>query len=337
MAGSGARVAMSGECMKHAGLVLLFALFSGGLAFAEDKVPKPNSPSDPQESAVQPGSQRPIRIDVDLVLVNVSVIDPYNRFVTGLGKEHFKIFEDQQPVTVSHFTSEDVPISIGLLFDASGSMADKIDKARMAVGQFFRAANPADEFFLIGFNDRPFHISDFTRDPASLQNKLNFTEAKGRTSLFDAMYLGLHEMKKAKYARKVLLVISDGGDNHSRYSERDIKKAVQESDVQIYAVGIYEPYSSRSRTPEELAGPSLMTEISESTGGRQFPVENLNDLPDIARKIGRELRSVYVLGYKPNNDTRDGKWRKIQVKLVPPRGLPPLQLFSKSGYYAPQP
>jgi len=207
----------------------------------------------------------------------------------------------------------------------------------MSVMQFFRMSNPADEFFLIGFNDRPVQLSDFTTDPTELQNKLNFTEAKGRTSLFDAMYLGLHEMSKAKYARKVLLVISDGGDNHSRYSERDIKRAVQESDVQIYAIGIYEPYSSRSRTPEELAGPSLLTEIAESTGGRQFPVENLNDLPDIARKIGRELRSVYVLGYNPSNETRDGKWRKIQVKLQAPRGLPPLQLFNKAGYYAPQP
>lgn len=328
---------MSGDCMRRVGTVLLLAVFSTGLAPAEDKVPKPNSPTNQKDGSVEAASQRPIRIDVDLVLVNVSVIDPYNRFVTGLGKEHFRIMEDQQAQNISHFSSEDVPISIGLLFDASGSMADKIDKARMAVAQFFRTANPADEFFLIGFNDRPFQIADFTRDPASLQNKLNFTEAKGRTSLFDAMYLGLHEMRKAKYARKVLLVISDGGDNHSRYSERDIKKVVQESDVQIYAVGIYEPYSSRSRTPEELAGPSLMTEIAESTGGRQFPVENLNDLPDIARKIGRELRSVYVVGYKPTNATRDGKWRKIQVKLVPPRGLPPLQLFSKSGYYAPQP
>ena len=110
---------------------------------------------------------------------------------------------------------------------------------------------------------------------------------------------------------------------------------VREADVQIYAVGIYEPYSNRSRTPEELAGPSLLTEIAEMTGGRQFPVENLNDLPDIARKIGRELRNLYVIGYSPTNAKRDGKWRRIQVKLQPPRGLPPLHLYNKAGYYAP--
>jgi Ca-activated chloride channel family protein len=143
-------------------------------------------------------------------------------------------------------------------------------------------------------------------------------------------------MRKAKHSRKVLLIFSDGGDNHSRYTEGDIKKAVREADVQVYAVGIYEPYSSRSRTPEELAGPSLLTEIAEMTGGRQFPVENPNDLPDIARKIGRELRNLYVIGYTPSEDARDGKWRRIQVRLNAPRGLPPLQLFNKSGYYAPQ-
>lgn len=279
--------------------------------------------------------ERPIRVDVELVLVNVSVIDPYNRFVTGLEKEHFQIFEDKKKQNVLHFSNEDVPISIGLLFDASGSMSGKMDKARMAVQQFFRTANPQDEFFLIDFNDRPHHVVDFTRDADLLQSKLSFTEAKGRTALLDAIYLGLNEMRKASHSRKVLLVISDGGDNHSRYTERDIKRVVREADVQIYAVGIYEPYSSRSRTPEELAGPSLLTEIAEMTGGRQFPVENLNDLPDIARKIGRELRNLYVVGYSPSNSKRDGKWRKIQVKLSPPRGLPPLHLYNKAGYYAP--
>lgn len=324
---------------REIGILSLSCALLASALLAEDK---PSLPQSRSQDAANDGKefiaqQRPIRVDVDLVLVNVSVIDPYNRFVTGLGKEHFQVFEDQEPQDISHFSSEDIPISIGLLFDASGSMTDKIDKSRMAVSQFFRTANPADEFFLIGFNDRPFQIADFTGDLATLQNRLNFTEAKGRTSLFDAIYLGLHEMRKSKFARKVLLIISDGGDNHSRYTESDIKRAVQEADVQVYAIGIYEPYSSRSRTPEELAGPSLLTEIAETTGGRQFPVENLNDLPDIARKIGRELRSLYVLGYQPSNETRDGKWRKIQVKLTPPRGLPPLQLFNKSGYYAPQP
>ena len=306
-----------------------------GEAGSTPKTAAPPTEVSTANADVKAAPERPIRVDVQLVEVNVSVIDPYNRFVTGLDKEHFQVYEDEEPQAISHFSSEDVPISIGLIFDASGSMADKIDKARMAVSQFFRSSNPADEFFVISFNDRPSQVSSFTHNLDTLQNKLNFTEAKGRTALFDAIYLGMNEMRKAKYSRKVLLVISDGGDNHSRYTEQDIKRIVKEADVQIYAVGIYEPYSSRGRTPEELAGPSLLTEIAEMTGGRQFPVENLNDLPDITRKISRELRNLYVLGYSPANAKRDGKWRKIRVKLLPPKGLPPLHLFAKSGYYAP--
>jgi VWFA-related protein len=319
-------------------LAALLLLVIGAISLPANDDPKPPAKdSKALADASEAAGQRPIRIEVPLVLVNVSVIDPYNRFVTGLEKENFEIYEDDKPQTISHFSSEDVPLSGGVVFDASGSMSDKIDKARTAVGQFFRTANPDDEFFLINFNDRPTRISDFTQDSNGIQNKLNFTAAKGRTALLDAIYLGLHEMRKAQHARKVLLVFSDGGDNQSRYTERDIKREVKEADVQIYTVGIYEPYSSRSRTPEELAGPGLLTEIAESTGGRQFPVENPNDLPDIARKIGRELRNLYVIGYSPTNPDRDGKFRRIRVKLNPPRGLPPLQLFNKSGYYAPQP
>ena len=318
-------------------IALLVSLLWNPLVFAGQDVapPEPQSETDPNAKAAQVPSERPIRVEVQLALVNVSVIDPYNRFVTGLEKENFQLYEDDQQQTISHFTTEDVPISIGLIFDASGSMADKIDKSRMAVNQFFRTSNPADEFFVISFSDRPNLVSGFTQNPDSLQNKLNFTEAKGRTALLDAIYLGMNEMRKAKYSRKVLLIISDGGDNHSRYTEQDIKRIVKEADVQVYAVGIYEPYSSRGRTPEELAGPSLLTEIAEMTGGRQFPVENLNDLPDITRKISRELRSLYVIGYSPTNAKRDGRWRKVRVKLFPPKGLPPLHLFAKSGYYAP--
>ena len=320
---------------KVARFVVSFTLVICASALWASEIPKTPDQKE-TATAAESALQRPLRIEVPLVLVQISVIDPYNRFVTGLEKEHFEVFEDKQSQPIAHFSTEDVPLSAGLLFDASGSMSDKLDKARMAVMQFFRSSNPEDEFFLISFNDRPNQIAEFTQDETELQSKLNFTEAKGRTSLLDAIYLGIHEMRKAKHSRKVLLIFSDGGDNHSRYNEGEIKRAVKEADVQIYAVGIYEPYSSRSRTPEELAGPSLLTEIAESTGGRQFPVENPNDLPDVARKIGRELRNLYVLGYTPTNTERDGKWRRIQVKLNAPRGLPPLQLFNKSGYYAPQ-
>jgi len=175
----------------------------------------------------------------------------------------------------------------------------------------------------------------FTHESEEIQNRLAFTQSKGRTALLDAVYLALHEMKKARNPRKALLIISDGGDNSSRYTESEIKNLVREADVQIYAIGIFEPIASRGRTAEELAGPSLLSEIAEQTGGRHFPVENVNELPDIAAKIGIELRNQYVLGYSPSNQQKDGKYRRVQVKLVQPKGLPPLRAFWRLGYYAP--
>jgi VWFA-related protein len=224
---------------------------------------------------------------------------------------------------------------VGVVFDCSGSMGSKLDKSRQAVAQFFKTANPEDEFFLVQFHDSAELVQPFTTSLEEIQNRLTFTQSKGRTALLDAIYLALHQMKKAKNPRKALLVISDGGDNNSRYTEGEIKNLVKEADSQIYAIGIYEPVSARSRTAEELAGPSLLTDIAEQTGGRQYAVENLNELPDIASKIGVELRNQYILGYSPQNREHDGKYRRVQVKLVQPRGLPPLRAFWRLGYYAP--
>ncbi len=276
-----------------------------------------------------------IRVDSTLVLIPVTVTDPYNRFVTGLDKDNFKIFEDKKEQEIVQFSSEDAPLSIGVVFDCSGSMGAKLEKSRLAVTQFFHTANPEDEFFLVQFNDTANLVEPFTHNLEEIQNRLTFTQSRGRTALLDAVYLALHEMKKAQNPRKALLLISDGGDNSSRYTENEIKNLVKEADVQIYAIGIYEPIGARARTPEELAGPGLLTEIAEQTGGRQYAVENLNELADIAAKIGVELRNQYILGYSPHNQDHDGKYRRVEVKLIQPRGLPALRAFWRHGYYAP--
>jgi Ca-activated chloride channel homolog len=276
-----------------------------------------------------------IRVDSTLVLIPVTVTDPFNRFVTGLEKDNFKILEDKKEQEIVSFTSEDAPLSIGVVFDCSGSMGNKLEKSRQAVTQFFKTANPEDEFFLVEFNDGADLVQPFTTNLEEIQNRLTFTQSKGRTALLDAINLALNEMRKARNPRKALLVISDGGDNSSRYTEGEIKNRVKEADVQIYTIGIYEPIGSRSRTPEELAGPGLLTELAEQTGARQYAVENLNELPDIAAKIGVELRNQYILGYTPQNQEHDGKYRRVQVKLNQPRGLPPLRAFWRMGYYAP--
>ena len=296
--------------------------------------PKPSAASrDTPAMKLVPG--KVIRTDVDLALVNVTVTDPFNRLVTGLDLDNFRVFEDNIEQEVLTFSAEDVPISIGVIFDFSGSMANKVDKAREAALEFFKTANPQDEFFLVSFNERAELTSEFTNSVEDLQSRMMLTSPKGRTALLDAIYLGLSQMRGAHHAKRALLILSDGGDNHSRYNENDIKRLVKEADTQLYAIGIYDPLGYRNRTTEELNGPSLLSEVTELTGGRVFPVEHLNDLPDIASKIGMELRNQYVLGYKPSNHVHDARWRKIKVKLRPPKGLPPLTVYSKTGYYAP--
>jgi Ca-activated chloride channel family protein len=275
---------------------------------------------------------KPMKVSVDLVLVPVTITDPMNRLVTGLDKDNFSLYEGKEEQEIRHFSSEDAPVSLGVIFDMSGSMGSKIDRAREAVGEFFKTANPQDEFFMITFADQPEQISDFTQSVEDIQNKLIFTVPKGRTALLDAIYLGLSKMRQAKYSKKALLIISDGGDNHSRYTEGEIKSLVREADVLIYAIGIYDHYFP---TEEERLGPTLLTDITEVTGGRAFTIDNPNDLADVATKIGIELRNQYVLGYRPKNPARDGKWHKIKVKLTPPKGLPPLKVYAKTGYYAP--
>jgi Ca-activated chloride channel family protein len=276
-----------------------------------------------------------LHIDVDLALVNVVVTDPYNRLVTGLDSDNFRVFEDNVEQEIITFSSEDVPISIGVIFDCSGSMNNKLGKAREAAIEFFKTANPEDEFFLVSFNERAELSSSFTNSIEDLQSRLMFTSSKGRTALLDAIYLGLSQMRGAHNGKRALLILSDGGDNHSRYEESDIKRLVKEANTQLYAIGIFDPLEYRSRTFEELNGPSLLSEITEMTGGRVFAAGNLNELPDIATKIGLELRNQYILGYRPSKKTHDGRWRKIKIKLRAPRGLPQLSVYSKTGYYAP--
>ena len=299
--------------------------------FIEPRVRRPNS-DDAKFSEARKGA---IRSETTLVLIPVTVTDPLNRFVTGLEKEHFKLFEDKSEQTITQFTSEDAPLSVGLVFDCSGSMGAKMSKARQAAAQFFKTANPDDEFFLVEFSDKPELVVPFTTNTEEIQNQLTFTQSKGRTALLDGLYLAMNQMKKARNPRKAVLIVSDGGDNSSRYTESEIKKLVREADVQVYAIGIFEAIAGRGRTAEELSGPGLLSELSEQTGGQHFAADNLNELPDIAAKIGIELRNQYVLGYTPTNLEKDGKYRRVKVSLQQPKGLPPLKAFYRLGYYAP--
>ncbi len=297
--------------------------------------PKEAPPPLPREDGPQtPGAQHagPLHVDVNLVLVPATVTDVQDRLVTGLEKENFLLYENGVPQTIKSFSTEDAPISIGIVFDLSGSMQSKFIRARKALSEFLRTCNPQDEFFVVGFNDRPAVLVDYTSDVDDVEARMVMLRPENRTALIDAMYLAVNKLRDAKNQRKALLVISDGGDNRSRYTQGELERIVRESEVQIYSIGIFDAYAP---TEEEQNGPGLLKEVSEATGGRLFKVLDLQDLSDIAERISEDLRNEYVLGYTPLDKRRNGAWRKLRVQLAPPPGLPPLYVHNREGYYAP--
>jgi Ca-activated chloride channel homolog len=273
-----------------------------------------------------------IRTSTDLVMVPVTITDNMNRPVTGLDRDNFQLFENKQPQEIKNFSSEDTPVSIGIIMDVSGSMANKLERARDAVRLFCEASNPQDEFFMVTFSDTPRLAADFTDRPEEIENALLTAQPKGRTSLLDAIYMGIRKMRDAHYSRRALLIISDGGDNHSRYSDREVKSAVKEADILIYAVGTYDRYVT---TREELLGPELLQNVAGVTGGQSYTLSNMAEMPEVTRAIGTHLRHQYMLTYRPQSRSHDGKWHKINVKvLLPKKWSTFLRVSARTGYYA---
>jgi Ca-activated chloride channel family protein len=277
--------------------------------------------------------QQTLQVDVDLILVNATVTDPLNRYVTSLERDHFQIFEDRVEQQVEYFSAEDVALSLGIIFDISGSMKDKASVARDAAATFLRTGSPEDEYFLIAFNSSPEILQEFTTDISRLQNHLIFAQASGMTALYDAVYLGLEKLNEGINTKKALLLITDGEDNRSRYTFSNVREFVKESDVQIYAIGIVDAYGSQLAMGR--SGRANIEELAETTGGRSFFPNSVYELEDITTKIAVELKNQYVLGYFSTNSNTDGKWRDLRVNVEPPRGLPRLTVRARKGYYAP--
>lgn len=271
-----------------------------------------------------------IHTTVELVLVPVTVMDDSHRIVTGLRQENFYLFEDKHSQPIQHFWKEDEPVSVGIVLDVSGSMKTKIDRARESVAALLKASNPQDEFFLITFADRPTLVQNFTHNTDEVQGNLLITNPKGKTSLLDAIVLAVNNMKNAQYRRKALVIISDGGDNCSRYTEKDVKSLVKEADILVYSIGVFD---REFQTLEERLGPELLAGISELTGASAYTLDNPGFLPRITEHIATELRNQYILGYRPSVSRHDGKWRKIKVSLRLPHGFPALHAQAKTGYY----
>lgn len=286
-------------------------------------------------SAAAPAHEYSLHAESTLVVIPVTVSDSSNRFVLGLEKSDFTLLEDGVQQKITQFAGEDAPLSVGLLVDTSGSMGEKLSTSRKAVAEFLHTMNSGDEAFLLEFSDKAQIVAGFSPKAADIENKLVDIESQGLTAMLDAVSLGLNEMKKAKNPRKALIIISDGGDNNSTYTSSQITDLVRKADVQIFSLGVFDVLPALLRSPAEVNGPKLLSQLSQQTGGRAFSATSTADLPTISRRIGIELRNQYVLAYAPTDAARDGKYRKVEVKLNPPPGLVGLKTRWRLGYYAP--
>ena len=326
---------VSREVQSYIRCAAALVLFSA-LVLAQTN-PGEKSPQSAAGTADSP--QAPVatfRAYADLVLIPVTVTDRVNRYVLGLQKDDFHLLEDGVEQNLADFSGEDAPLSVGVLFDESGSMDYKLGTSRGATQQLLDALNKEDEAFLVEFADLATVSVGFTGNISQIQHALTSVHPGGLTAMLDAIDTGLLEMKKAKNSRKAIVIVSDGGDNHSHYTAAQIESLVREADVQIYAMGVFERAFSFALSPEEISGPRLLSEIADQTGGRAFAAAVPGDLSSVATRIAVELRNQYVLGYYPKNKARDGKYRKVEVQVSQPPGISSgLKVHWRLGYYAP--
>src|ERR1700694_2654538 len=289
------------------------------------------SPQSPQQRPASTGDE-PVLVNTDLISFNVSATDTYGRFVSGLSKKAFIGLYQKQKQEITFFSDDDTPVSIGIIFDLTGSMSgDKVKRAKEALSHFLDTSDSRDEYFLITLqNGRAYLTLDRTRDSKAILDKLTFVQTKGNTAFYDGVYLAAERVQRGAYPKRVVLVISDGQDNNSRYTFNDLRKMLKESDVAIYSIGIEESGNGSLA----LEGSGILDEISGVSGGKAFFPRSNAEMDDIFEQIALELRHQYSIGFKPREFKPDGRWHHIKVKVIPPRGLPHLFVRSKEGYFA---
>ena len=310
--------------LSHFAVVSLFVLMTAAAAWAQDATPTP---------VPTPDDEGPLRIKTDLVTLTLTVTDPYGRYVSGLNKNAFTVFDNSVEQEISYFSDADAPVSVGILFDVSGSMSgEKVRKARKALERFINTSHPSDEYFLIAFNNRAQLLMDRTRDGEALLRKLTLVQPKNNTALYDAVYLGVERVTRGTHQKRAMLVISDGQDNASRYNFGEVRRLMKESDVVTYSVGIMDRGDSGSANG--MQGQAFLDELSSVSGGKSFYPQTDIEMDEIFERIALELRHQYSIGYTPKDFKIDGKWRKVKTKIKPPRGLPRLTVRAREGYYA---
>jgi Ca-activated chloride channel family protein len=312
-------------------LLLCLPFISSSVSAQGKQPPKQTPDKTAAPKPVTGVSDSPVITNTDLITLTITVQDVNGRFVSGLEKNAFTIYDNKEPQEITFFSDEDAPVSVGVIFDVSGSMSgDKIKRARQALSRFIETSHDSDEYFLIGFNSRAQLLLDKTRDGNAVLDKLTFVQPRSNTALYDACYLGLEKVARGTHPKRALLLISDGQDNDSRYTLSDVRRLLKESDIVVYSVGIVDGTGSTL----DMSGQAILDELSSLSGGKAFFPRTSAEMDEIFERIALELRHQYSIGYRPTNFTGDGKWHKIKVKVKEPRGLPRLFPRAKDGYYA---
>jgi Ca-activated chloride channel family protein len=309
---------------------ILIGVIFVGLTSAQNSATGKGTPTATPPSTITDRDDTPLKVQTDLVTITLTVHDNWGRYVSGLTRKHFSVFEDGVEQEISFFSDADAPASIGIVYDISGSMGSgKILRSRKALERFMLTSHPSDEYSLITFNDRVRLLADRTRDNNEVLDKLSLIRPGGNTAFYDGVYLGVDRVMRGSHAKRALLVISDGQDNNSRYSYGEMRRLLKEADVIIYAIGI----SDGSGFDD--AGQGFLKQLSEATGGRAFfPGLSDGSFDEICELIALELRHQYSIGYVPTDFRLDGKWQSLKAKVAPPRGMPRLSVRARKGYYA---
>lgn len=325
--------------IRMAVALALALVFAGVATVSAQDAAKPQGPDKaPPAPIVAPAptdvktaqGDQPVQIGRDVITVNVTVMDPYGRFVSGLEKSNFEVYDDKIKQDIAFFNDDDAPITLGVIYDVSGSMENRVTRSLHALHRFVETSHVDDEFFLVGFNHKAQLLRDFTSNGESIVNSLTLVSPDGNTALYDAAYLGVQKVQQGRHTKRAILLISDGQDNHSRYTYRELRDLVKEADVQIYAIGIVDLWKDQEWGPYGL---SVLDELTRVTGGKAFFPTSDEELVDVCTQIALELRHQYSVGYYPTADIRDGRYHKLKVKVDPPPGLPRLSIRAKEGYF----
>jgi Ca-activated chloride channel homolog len=317
-------------------LLALLATCPGALAQNPPPILAPSSPPPPPSARPNPDNR--LKTDVDLVVLHATVTDDRGQFVPELKQSNFQVFENRAEQKISFFSSNDIPVTMGLVIDNSGSMREKRSQVNAAAMTFVRTSNPQDEAFVVNFNDEYYLDTEgeFTSDQRNLDEALSRIDTRGSTALYDAVIGSLDHIKKGHKDKRVLLVITDGDDDASQKSFEDTVKAAEKSNATIYAVGVFSEDDLQHDKKMVRHSKKVLTELSEATGGRAFFPEHLDQVTPVCEEVAREIRNQYTIGYYPTDTAKDGTFRTVELKVFPPNGRGKLLVRTRTGYFAPK-